>query len=58
MLLHQSQCEKVFYSEVLGKSGWSDIVRYDLRGRPIKYNHVADDEYNNEEEDHDYEDQE
>ena len=33
-----SQCEKVFYLEVLGKAGWSYIVRYDPRGRPVKYN--------------------
>jgi hypothetical protein len=53
-----SQCEQVFYSEVPGKAGWSYVVRYDPRGRPIKYNHVAKDEDNNEEEDHDYADQE
>ena len=33
-----SQCEQVFYSEVPGKAGWSYIVRYDPRGRPVKYN--------------------
>jgi hypothetical protein len=53
-----SQCEQVFYSEVPGKAGWSYVVRYDPRGRPVKYNHVAEDEDNNEEEDHDYADQE
>jgi hypothetical protein len=53
-----SQCEQVFYSEVPGKAGWSYVVRYDPRGRPVKYNHVAKDEDNNEEEDHDYEYQE
>ena len=47
-----SQCEQVFYSEVLGKEGWSYVVRYDPRGTPIKYNHV-DDEDNHEEEDDD-----
>jgi hypothetical protein len=36
-----SQCEQVFYSEVPGKAGWSYFVRYDPRGRPVKYNHVA-----------------
>jgi hypothetical protein len=51
-----SQCEQVFYSEVPGKSGWSYVVRYDPRGREVKYIHVAEDEDNNEEEDHDYED--
>jgi hypothetical protein len=30
-----SQREKVFYSEVPGKAGWSYIVRYDPRGRPV-----------------------
>ena len=44
--------EKVFYSEVPGKAGWSYIVRYDPRARPVKYNHV-DDENNHEEEDDD-----
>ena len=32
------QREQVFYSEVPSKSGWSYIVRYDPRGRPVKYN--------------------
>jgi hypothetical protein len=53
-----SQREQVFYSEIPDKEGWSYVVRYDPRGRPVKYNHVAEDEYNNEEEDHDYVDQE
>jgi hypothetical protein len=35
-----NQCEQVFYCEVLGKPGWSSVVRYDLRGRPVKYNDV------------------
>ena len=43
-----SQYEKVFYSEVPGKAGWSYIVRYDPRGRSIKYN--AEEEDNVEEE--------
>ena len=47
-----SQCEQVFYLEVPGKAGWSYVVRYDPRGRPVKYNHV-DDEDNHEEEDDD-----
>ena len=38
------QCEKVFYSEVLGKIGWSHIVRYDPRGIPIKYNLVKEED--------------
>ena len=33
-----SQCEHVFYSEVLGKVGWSFVVRHDPRGRLVKYN--------------------
>ena len=53
-----SQCEQVFYLEVPSKAGWSYVVRYDPRGRLVKYNHVAEDEDNNEEEDHDYVDQE
>jgi hypothetical protein len=44
-----SQCEKVFYSEVPGKAGWSYVVRYDPRGRLVKYNHVTKDEDNNKE---------
>ena len=30
-----SQCEQVFYSEVLGKAGWSFVVRHYPRGRLI-----------------------
>ena len=33
-----SQCEQVFYSEVPGRVGWSFVVRYDPRGRPLKHN--------------------
>ena len=50
--LFPSQCEQVFYSEVPGKAGWSYVVRNAPRGRPIKYNHV-DDEDNHKEEDDD-----
>ena len=32
------QCERVFYSEVPGKAGWSFVVRHDPMERPIKYN--------------------
>ena len=42
------QCEQLFYSQVLCKVGWSYIVRYEPRGRPIKYN--AEEEDNVEEE--------
>jgi hypothetical protein len=52
------QCEQVFYSEVPNKESWSYVVRYDPRGRLVKYNHVAEDEDNNEEEDNDYADHE
>jgi hypothetical protein len=44
-----SQCEQVFYLEVPSKVGWSYVVRYDPRGRLVKYNHVVEDEDNNEE---------
>ena len=37
-----SQCKQVFYSEVPSRAGWSFVVRYDLRERPIKYNVVED----------------
>ena len=53
-----SQCERFLYSEETGKSGWSYIVRYDPRGRPIKYNHVDDEDNHEEEEDDDDSDQE
>ena len=33
-----SQCEQVFYSEVLGRAGWSFVVTHGPRERPIKYN--------------------
>jgi hypothetical protein len=45
-----SQCEQVFYSEVPGKEGWSFVVRYDPRGRPVKYN-IVEEENDLEEED-------
>jgi hypothetical protein len=35
-----SQCEQVFYSNVPGERDWSFVVRYDPRGRPVKYTHV------------------
>jgi hypothetical protein len=35
-----SQCEQVFYSNVPGEMDWSFVVRYDPRGRPIKYTHL------------------
>ena len=48
----QSQCEHVFYLEVLGKAGWSFVVRHDPRGRLIKYNiEKGNKEVNLEEED-------
>jgi hypothetical protein len=42
------QCDIIFYSEVLGKVGWLYVVRYDPRGRPIKY--IVLEEYDIEEE--------
>jgi hypothetical protein len=39
-----SQCELVFYSDVLGKVGWSYTVRYDPRGRHVKYNLAEEDD--------------
>jgi hypothetical protein len=45
-----SQCEQVFYSEVPVKAGWSFVVRYDQRGRPVKYN-IVEEENDLEEED-------
>ena len=50
-----SQCEQVFYSEVPGKEGWSYIVRYDPRGRPIKYNLVEEEDNSDEQGDADQE---
>jgi hypothetical protein len=37
-----SQCEQVFYSKVPGKREWSFFVRYDPRGRSVKY--IVDEE--------------
>jgi hypothetical protein len=39
-----SQCEQVFYSNVLGEMDWSFVVRYDPRGRPIKYTHLQEED--------------
>ena len=50
-----SQCEQVFYSEVLGKSSWSYIVRYHPRGRPVKYKTVEEENNVEEEGDVDWE---
>jgi len=32
-----TQCENVFVSRVLGRASWLYVVRFDPRGRPIKY---------------------
>ena len=32
-----SQCGQVFYLQVPGRAGWSYVVRYDPRGRSVKY---------------------
>jgi hypothetical protein len=47
-----SQYEKLFYLDVPGKESWSYIVRYDPRGRLVKYNHVEEED-NLEEDDDD-----
>jgi hypothetical protein len=44
-----SKCEQSFYSKVLGKRDCSFVVRYDPRGRPVKY--TIDEEDDIEEED-------
>ena len=46
--LFPSQCEQVFYSNVPGKRDSSFVVRYDPRGRPVKYN--VEEEYDAESE--------
>ena len=51
-----SQCEQVFYTEVLGRGGWSFVVRHDPRGRQIKYNLEEGNEEVLEEENDDHED--
>jgi hypothetical protein len=44
-----SQCEKVFYLEVPGKVACSYVVRYDPRGRNVKYNVPEEDDIEEEE---------
>jgi hypothetical protein len=46
-----SQCEQVFYSNVPGERDWSFVVRYDPRGRPVKYTHVQEEDDIEEEDD-------
>jgi hypothetical protein len=46
-----SQCEHVFYSNVSGERDWSFIVRYDPRGRLVKYTHAHEEEDIEEEDD-------
>ena len=48
------QCEHVFYLEVPGRVSWSFFVRYDPRGRTVKYNVVEEDDI---EEEYDVEEQ-
>ena len=50
-----SQCEQVFYSKVLGKAGWSYIVRYDPRRILVKYNALEEEDIVEEEGDTDQE---
>ena len=45
---------KSFYSKVPGKEGRWYVVRYDPRGRLVKYNHVEDED--NQEEQNKYDD--
>ena len=45
-----SQHEHVFYSEVLGRGGWSFSMKHDPRGRLVKYNVQEDNQYGIEEE--------
>jgi hypothetical protein len=49
-----SQCEHVFYSKILGERDWSFVVRYDPRGRPVKYTHVHEEDDIEEEDDAPY----
>ncbi|MCH3075630.1 DUF4216 domain-containing protein, partial [Listeria monocytogenes] len=39
-----SQCEKVFYSKVPHKRGWTFFVRYDPRGRSINHNAMEEED--------------
>jgi hypothetical protein len=45
------QCEQIFYSNVPGERDWSFVVRYDPRGRPVKYTHVQEEDDIEEEDD-------
>lgn len=51
-----SQCEQVFDSKALSERDWSFVVRYDPRGRPVKY--IVEEENDIEEEDDAYPEQE
>jgi hypothetical protein len=42
--LFPSQCEQVFYSNVPSERDWSFFIRYDPRGRPIKYTHLQEED--------------
>ena len=44
------QCEQVFFSEVPGRAGWSFVVRFDPRGRPVEYTLPEDQDLNDQEE--------
>jgi hypothetical protein len=39
-----SQCEQVFYSNVPGERDWLFFIRYDPRGRLIKYTHLHEED--------------
>ena len=44
-----SQCEHIFYSKVPSERDWSFVIRYDPRGRLVKY--IVEEEDDIEEED-------
>ena len=43
-MFFQANVEQVFYSNVPGERDWSFVVRYDPRGRPIKYTHLQEED--------------
>ena len=38
------QCEYIFYSQVPGRVGWSFLIRYDPKGKIVKYNVEKEDD--------------
>ena len=41
-MFFQVNVNMYFTQEVLGRMGWSFVIRHDPRGRPIKYNIVEE----------------